>query len=176
MYTEKKIARVIGGETWNSGGGVWLVDKELESGRIVCISDEVACLYDSQAKFEEGAASLTFDLDHTRGEVRYSNKLSDYLQNSELQSVKTDFDTTERFAKKALAVYLWEKLGDIPVNDEGDLDEPFLEAWEGKPLFEVGTDREDIWRWFEDEFDVLVAEDLMGFNDRDEGPNDGPRM
>lgn len=31
--------------------------------------------------------------------------------------------------------------------------------WHG---FAVGTYREDIWHWFEETFDVSVAEDLMG--------------
>ena len=48
---------------------------------------------------------------------------------------------------------IWEKLGDIPVNDNGEIEEPFLE-------FEVGTDREDIWHWIEEEYDVRVY-DLM---------------
>lgn len=51
---------------------------------------------------------------------------------------------------------LWEKLGDIPVDErEGQyIDEEFLD-------FPIGTDREDIWHWFESEFNVSVAVDLM---------------
>jgi hypothetical protein len=49
---------------------------------------------------------------------------------------------------------LWDALGNVPVDDEGFLQEPFLE------LFPVGTDREDIWHWIENKFDIPVH-DLM---------------
>ena len=49
---------------------------------------------------------------------------------------------------------LWSQLGDVPVNEDGEIETAFLG-------FEVGTDREDIWSWFEEEFDLSVAEDLM---------------
>jgi hypothetical protein len=52
---------------------------------------------------------------------------------------------------------LWSKLGDIPVNDEDEIDEDFLH-------FETGTDKFDVWHWFEDEFVLSVAEDLMFLN------------
>lgn len=37
--------------------------------------------------------------------------------------------------------------------------EEIEEEWHG---FSVGTFREDIWHWFEETFNVSVAEDLMG--------------
>lgn len=52
------------------------------------------------------------------------------------------------------AQVLWSQLGDIPVNDEGEIEEAFLD-------FEIGEDRETIWHYFEDEFNCSVAEDLM---------------
>jgi len=52
---------------------------------------------------------------------------------------------------------LWSQLGDIPVNDDGEIETPFLN-------FEAGTDREEIWHWFEETFDLSVAEDLMYTN------------
>ncbi len=39
----------------------------------------------------------------------------------------------------------WSELGDIPVNDDGVIQESFL--WWPK-----GTDREDIWRWFDEKY------------------------
>ncbi len=49
---------------------------------------------------------------------------------------------------------LWEELGDIPINDEGEIDVPFLD-------FEKGTPREDIWHWFEEENDKFVIGKIM---------------
>lgn len=52
---------------------------------------------------------------------------------------------------------LWRKLGDTPINDDGELEEPFLQ-------FEIGTPREDIWHWFETVFNLSVHDDLMFAN------------
>lgn len=37
---------------------------------------------------------------------------------------------------------LWVQLGDIPVNENDELDEPFLH-------FPKGTDKMEVWHWFE---------------------------
>ena len=50
---------------------------------------------------------------------------------------------------------LWKQLSDISINDEDEIDEPFLH-------FEVGTPNTEIWHWFEEKFDLSVADDLMG--------------
>lgn len=49
---------------------------------------------------------------------------------------------------------LWNKLGDIPIDKEECIEKEFLH-------FEIGTHREIIWYWFEEEFNLSVAEDLM---------------
>ena len=48
----------------------------------------------------------------------------------------------------------WAKLGEVPVNEDGEIEEPFMH-------FIEGTDREEIWGWFEETFKVSVAKDLM---------------
>jgi hypothetical protein len=53
-----------------------------------------------------------------------------------------------------LAKSLWAKLGDIPTNDDDTIELRFLH-------FPPGTHREEIWHWFEDQFDLSVTEDLM---------------
>lgn len=52
--------------------------------------------------------------------------------------------------KIACAKVLWADLGNIPINDEEEIDEPFLD-------FEKGTDMHDIWHWFEETFDVSIG-------------------
>ena len=50
---------------------------------------------------------------------------------------------------------LWQSLGNIPVNGDGEIDEQWNK-------FPPGTDREEIWLWFEEFFpNISVAEDLM---------------
>lgn len=48
----------------------------------------------------------------------------------------------------------WAELGDISVDDDGIIQESFL--WWPK-----GTDREDIWHWFDEKYSGGVAK-LMG--------------
>ena len=49
------------------------------------------------------------------------------------------------------AQQLWDELGDIPINDLEEIEE----AWH---IFRAGTDRYEIWHWFESHFDSSVAE------------------
>ena len=42
------IAEAIGGETWQSGGDIWLVLVRRPDGHLVVISDEVVCEYSSE--------------------------------------------------------------------------------------------------------------------------------
>ena len=53
----------------------------------------------------------------------------------------------------------WEKLSDIPVNDNGEIAEDFCPI----PIFPKGTNREDIWRWFDAFYSTGVA-GLMNLN------------
>lgn len=49
---------------------------------------------------------------------------------------------------------LWEEFGEVAINDKDEI----LTDWHG---FKKGTDRFEIWSWFEEEFNVSVAMDLM---------------
>ena len=48
----------------------------------------------------------------------------------------------------------WERFGEIPIDNN---DRILREWWS----FPIGTSRFDIWSWFETEFNVSVALDLM---------------
>lgn len=62
-----------------------------------------------------------------------------------------------KYTNKELAKELWNRFGEVPMNP--DTEEIELE-WR---YFPAGTHREKIWHWFEETFDVSIAEDLMGF-------------
>lgn len=51
-------------------------------------------------------------------------------------------------------VNLWEEFGDVPMNP---ITEKIDTEWHGFP---AGTHREEIWHWFEDKFNISIA-DLM---------------
>lgn len=54
--TAEQIAEAFGGETWQSGGGIWLVLIHRKDGRFVVISDDAVCEYASEKHFESGKA------------------------------------------------------------------------------------------------------------------------
>jgi len=63
----------------------------------------------------------------------------------------------ERFVIQLSPKNLWNLFG-IPIDEDECIEEPFLH-------FDVETDLYEIWRWFEEEFDLFVAVDLMGLED-----------
>ncbi len=54
----------------------------------------------------------------------------------------------------AEAAEIWEKLGDIPIDEDECIEEKFMD-------FDIGTHREEIWHWIEDRYDISVALNLM---------------
>lgn len=57
-----------------------------------------------------------------------------------------------------LARKLWAQLGNTPVNDQEEIDEDLdFEIIQ----FSKGTSIYEIWDWFEEEFNLSVAKDLM---------------
>ena len=52
---------------------------------------------------------------------------------------------------------LWNKLGNIPINNNEEIEENFLH-------FEKGTDKFTVWHWFEENFDVVLGEYMYGEN------------
>lgn len=61
---------------------------------------------------------------------------------------------------KKIAKELWEEFEEIQMNPETLCIE---EEWHG---FSIGTFREDIWKWFEEKFNVSVAEDLIELSNK----------
>jgi len=61
------LANIMGGEAWQSGGGIWVVTiNRQEDGKIVVVSDEVICEYDSEEALEECRPSATIMLTEER--------------------------------------------------------------------------------------------------------------
>lgn len=80
--------------------------------------------------------------------LHHENKVSytDYLA---LMDAICEFDTLDERDEELEA--LWEQLADVPVDpDTEKLEEPYLH-------FPVGTDKEDIWHWFDNRHSKGVA-------------------
>lgn len=90
--------------------------------------------------------------------------IHEYCRDQKYQIEQSDMDTIvargleDSFItwKQAYIEEKWFEFGDVPMNPETECIE---EEWNGFP---AGTHREEIWHWFEDTFNVSVAEDLMG--------------
>ena len=54
-----KIAEILGGEAWQSGGDLWLVIIHRADKHIIVISDEVICEYVSEDDFEKTKPTQT---------------------------------------------------------------------------------------------------------------------
>jgi hypothetical protein len=65
-----------------------------------------------------------------------------------------EMDKAHKKNNKALAKEIWEALGKIPVNDNGEIEEFFMDHPRGTPV-------EDIWHEIEEDFNVSIVEDLM---------------
>lgn len=104
--------------------------------------------------------------------VYQSNKLDPYPDMNVYQ-VDRELDRYTRLAwsearahfeltKSDHAKRLWQELGNVPVDDDGLIQERFM-------TFPEGTFREEIWQWFEVAFDVNL-EDLMFSKEPSYGP------
>ena len=51
------LAKLLGGETWNSGGDIWLVILKRADGKIVAISDELVAEYADETDLALGGPS-----------------------------------------------------------------------------------------------------------------------
>lgn len=68
---------------------------------------------------------------------------------------------------------LWSLLGDVPVDDEGNIERRFS-VFLPYTLFPVGTPREDIWHWFEQQNPrFIVGEVMEGIRHTDEEADNG---
>ena len=61
---------------------------------------------------------------------------------------------TEVFMLTDKVIKLWEELGDISIDKDECIEQKFHS-------FEIGTERSEIWYWFEETFQISVAKDLM---------------
>lgn len=55
---------------------------------------------------------------------------------------------------------LWDELGDIPVNNNDEIEKDFLS-------FPIGTDKFEVWDWFDEQCPNGLAKDLMFKNKED---------
>lgn len=57
--TAEQLAAILGGEAWQSGGGIWLFTVNREDGALVVFSGDAICEYENEEAFDAGRASKT---------------------------------------------------------------------------------------------------------------------
>lgn len=58
----QSIADALGGETWQSGGDIWLVIHRRADRKFVVFSDDAICLYADDEAFDAGVAEQSIEL------------------------------------------------------------------------------------------------------------------
>lgn len=57
--TAEQLAVIVGGEAWQSGGGMYLVTVNRDDGSLIVFSSDAICEYESDEAFDAGLASKT---------------------------------------------------------------------------------------------------------------------
>lgn len=57
--TAAQLAVIVGGEAWQSGGGIWLVSVNRDDGSLVVFSGDAICEYENDEAFDAGRAAKT---------------------------------------------------------------------------------------------------------------------
>lgn len=57
--TAEQLAAIVGGEAWQSGGGIYLVTVNRDDGSLVVFSGDSICEYENDDAFDAGRASTT---------------------------------------------------------------------------------------------------------------------
>jgi hypothetical protein len=45
---------------------------------------------------------------------------------------------------------IWQKLGNVTINENEEIDIPFMQ-------FPIGTHRQEIWLWFEEKYNIIIG-------------------
>ncbi len=69
--TAEQLAVIVGGEAWQSGGGIWLVTVNRDDGSLVVFSEDAICEYESDAAFDAARSANTILLNIPETEDLY---------------------------------------------------------------------------------------------------------
>lgn len=56
------IADALGGDSWQSGGGIYVVMLHRRDGRLIVLTDECVCEYENDEAFDNGQAIRAIEL------------------------------------------------------------------------------------------------------------------
>jgi len=137
------------GEVWKNDFYVFLIIKDAESNVLKLESETI-----------EGVDWINYETaDYGNFLFDKFTKVADSLEEyykekfSKVKSIKS-------VEKILVARKLWTDFGNISVDCNGDILEDFKPVGQNI-VFEIGTDKKEVWHWFEETFNLSVAADLM---------------
>ncbi|PSV00589.1 hypothetical protein [Photobacterium kishitanii] len=87
-----------------------------------------------------------------------TNELQQALENSDIDKIykiaKAASELDNVIDRAAVIKPMWRSFGNVPVTENMEIDEDWF-------MFSKGDDCTDIWRWFEQNFDVSVGDNLL---------------
>ena len=110
------------------------------------------------------------ELDIKDGECRYQES-EIVMRERPMRKCPVDIMIGTRKGQLRDARLVWERLGDVPVDDDGRILSVFYAYDQLGRSYNIGTDREEIWHDIEDKLDVSVAW-LMGEAKNPDGTNE----
>ena len=69
--TAEQLAAIVGGEAWQSGGGIYVVTVNRDDGSLVVFSGDAVCEYANDEAFDAGQASKTIPINIPETEDLY---------------------------------------------------------------------------------------------------------
>ena len=132
------------GEVWKNGKTVYLINDTVlkATSRVTIVSDN---------DLETGTIVNIVSY----GLTKVADTLEDYYKEKFLQVKPKKSSEKILVARK-----LWTDFGNISVDCNGDILEDFKPVGQNI-VFEIGTDKKEVWHWFEETFNLSVAADLM---------------
>lgn len=83
----------------------------------------------------------------------FANMSYEELTQERIENIKSDNDIDNFLAA------LWDEFSNIPVDEDSDtIDDSFY-------IWKKGTDKTDIWHWFDNNHSLGLAVGLMGFEE-----------
>ncbi len=96
------------------------------------------------------ATTLIFNV-----EQKWRKENYDYASNTLFKARIEINNARSRGQKTKEAEEMWKDFGDVPINENEEIEQEWF-------IFGKGTSRQEIWHWFESKYNISVAKDLMG--------------
>lgn len=148
--------------SWEAKGNHTIQNIILGSFKLV-VGDIALCEAFDFNRVEQDEVAVLFSIDTATGnivdkwvgELNLSDMAKTVSNDKQYFLTKVDVINNDKKIKVAMAHVVWEHLGNIPTDEEGELlDQDFLH-------YSAGDDVHDVWDWVEACFEVSIGNDIL---------------